>query len=40
MEVREATYEGVDWERCAVVAHTPEKATPAGNRYMQKFLEI
>ena len=24
----------------SVVARTPEKATPAGNRYMQKFLEI
>jgi len=79
MEVREATHEGVDWDRydvvalgapvlygtydksflafvaahkadldrkpnsffnVSVVARTPEKATPAGNRYMQKFLEI
>jgi menaquinone-dependent protoporphyrinogen oxidase len=24
----------------SVVARTPEKATPEGNRYMQKFLEI
>ena len=79
MDVREATHEGVDWDRydvvalgapvlygtydksflafvtahkadldrkpnsffnISVVARTPEKATPAGNRYMQKFLEI
>jgi menaquinone-dependent protoporphyrinogen oxidase len=79
MDVREATHEGVDWDRhdvvalgapvlygtydksflafvaahkadldrkpnsffnVSVVARTPEKATPAGNRYMQKFLEI
>ena len=24
----------------SVVARTPEKATPAGNRYLQKFLEL
>lgn len=79
MDVREATHEGVDWDRhdvvalgapvlygtydksflsfvtahkadldrkpnsffnVSVVARTPEKATPEGNRYMQKFLEI
>jgi menaquinone-dependent protoporphyrinogen oxidase len=79
MDVKEASHEGVAWERydviavgspviygtydpaflafvaahratldakpnsffnVSVVARVPEKATPTGNRYMQKFLEL